>query len=550
MNHPDTRSRHGSGRASAHASAHAPGRPAASDNASRPGLPRRWSAEGVVPFRLEVLTPVFIGSGEDLSPLDYVVRKEGSGHVLHLVDGAGWLRAEQGNSAVSAALNAGDLLRLRRLMDERLDAAVHGTARVPFALDTVAEGLLQKIRNPNSRSEAEVLPFARNPVTCTAFVPGSSLKGALSTPIIDRLDRSRAKLGKEPLRDAVRRDRNRGYPNAMEAMFGSITEHAMQALKVGDIAVPPGGTRISSAREMRLKPDKPGTPKLPCETLLPSAHGGMSLYGSLRLDCRSGGPAVELPGKEKLPWQAVVDLCNEFYTRRFDDEARKFYALPHFREAAKALQPVQQRIKALNPQTELLLRVGRYSHVECVTVKNNAPQAPKGFGKTRTLADGLLPFGWVILCFCSEEEYRAGLAAVEQAVEQERQTRDRERSACAAAAAADRERQRLKQEEAARAREKADAEKQRREQEAAAREAALSGLSPDERSVAELELPGVTEQQMTAVFARLDNLEPALQHRAALALKTCWTGMKDKWTGKPSKKQTIKIRRVKEILGE
>ena len=42
--------------------------------------PRQWRSEGFLPFRLEVLTPVHIGSGDVLSPLEYVIRKKTARH--------------------------------------------------------------------------------------------------------------------------------------------------------------------------------------------------------------------------------------------------------------------------------------------------------------------------------------------------------------------------------------------------------------------------------------------------------------------------------------
>ena len=291
--------------------------------------PRRWNAAGFLPFRLEVLTPVFVGTGEELSPLDYVIRKEGREHVLYLADCAGWLQAHAADPAIGAALAEGDMLGLRRLLTEQLDEKLYGLARLPFTLPATALELQKRITDPRSNSKAEILPLPRSSVSGCAFLPGSSLKGALLTPLIDHLDNRRT-AGQGDLRSATAAFPSR-YTEALKKMFGDIGNHAMQALKVADIPLAPQATGIVAAREVRraADPNKPGTPKPPCEALLPVAGGSLPPYGSLHLDCRSGQPAVELPGGKVLPWQRIGELCNAFYGMRFLREWQTFYALPH-----------------------------------------------------------------------------------------------------------------------------------------------------------------------------------------------------------------------------
>lgn len=352
--------------------------------------PRRWNAAGFLPFRLEVLTPVFVGTGEELSPLDYVIRKEGREHVLYLADCAGWLQAHAADPAIGAALAEGDMLGLRRLLTEQLDEKLYGLARLPFTLPATALELQKRITDPRSNSKAEILPLPRSSVSGCAFLPGSSLKGALLMPLIDHLDNRRT-AGQGDLRSATAAFPSR-YTEALKKMFGDIGNHAMQALKVADIPLAPQATGIVAAREVRraADPNKPGTPKPPCEALLPVADGSLPPYGSLHLDCRSGQPAVELPGGEVLPWQRIGELCNAFYGMRFLREWQTFYALPHLERVRQALQPVRARLERLDPAREWLVRVGRYSHLECMTVSRNAPKHKKGYGKTRTLADNTL----------------------------------------------------------------------------------------------------------------------------------------------------------------
>lgn len=494
--------------------------------------PRRWTREGFIPFRLEVLTPVFIGTGSDLSPLEYVIRKERDGYALHMVDTESWLLAAQDRENIRAALDRGDMSGLRRLMNEQPDTALYSQAYVPVPSAKLAEDLLAHIKKPDSLSKAEIQPFVRNPATMTALVPGSSLKGAMSTPLIDSLDHGGLRAG---------------YAEEMKRLLGTITEHSMQALKVSDIPVPPDGTRIVAAGEVRREAGKSGTPKTPCEALAPTGTGGLPLYGRLLMDSQSGTSCITLPNGRRILLTELARLCNAFYGHRFRKEMDTFYRLPHLAAVGERLQPVLRRIEGLDPERELLLRVGHYSHVECVTVSHNAPQGRKGFGKTRTLADGEWPFGWVVLTFCSPAEYEEGLGRVEAAIATAVQERQARRTARREEIFRSLEEQRKLAQAAEQARAKAEEERQRKEREAAERAKMLAALSPEERSIAEVAAPDATEAQSMALYGILRGLEGDVKIRAASALRDCWQRL-DKWEGKLSKKQTEKVAEVKRIL--
>lgn len=504
--------------------------------------PRRWTRESFMPFRLEVLTPVFIGSGADLSPLEYVIRQEGDAWTLYLVDGAAWLQASQDKADIRKALDSGEMLNLRRLMAEHLDATLYSLARVPVSSAALAKALRAHIQNPGSLSNAEVQPFPRSPVTMAPYVPGSSLKGALSTALIDSVDHG-------GLRTAAR---NRAYTCEMERLLGSIRDHSMQGLKVSDIPIPPDATRIVAAVEVRREPNRTGTPKTPCEALIPATPEALPLYGRLLMDMASAaGPAITLPGGKRISFADLGALCKNFYAKRFRDELAKFYSLQHLAHVGKHLEPVMRRIEKLDPQRELLLRVGHYSHVECVTVSNNEnePRSRRGFGKTRTLSDRELPFGWVVLSLCADAEYEEGLARLEAAITSAMREREQARAAREKQVRRAVEEQRKRAEAAAEAKAKGEEEQRRREREAAEREAMLAALSPEERAIAEVAAPDAPEARSMELFAQLDSLEGELKMKAAAALRDCWQRL-GKWQGKLSKKQEIKVAKVKQLLGQ
>lgn len=512
--------------------------------------PRKWQSKGFIPFRLEVLTPVHIGSGTTLSPLEYVIRREGKTCTLHRIDLQSWLMEHASDESVQNIIAGGDISRIRRMLDEKVDASACSLSQSPVKDATLADELQKAFggeqtgTSPRKDKTGDVAAALRNPLDQCLYIPGSSLKGAISTPLIDHLDKSPTLL-----KEALQREGSRGVQGRLTEMFGSISNHAMQALKVSDVPAPFSACAIFRSKEQSRTPGKKGTPKPPCEAVVPGCDG---MWGRFMLDSAGTEPAITLPRGKKVTFPELVRLCNNFYRTRFREELDNFYALPHFREVRAALRDVEAVVTALKDDA-MLLRVGHYCHVECVTVKEHLPATKKGknghplpFGTTRTLADGRLPFGWILLHFCSMEEYEEGMRQAEEkrrsflAVQEKRRQALRlaaeEKAAMAARVAREKEERRL-------AAERKAAEERQKQEELARR---MAELSPEEARLLKLEAEP-SEALSMEIFNEMKTWSPELQHRAALALQAYWSAL-GKWEGRQSKKQEAKIKAVKALL--
>lgn len=94
----------------------------------------------------------------------------------------------------------------------------------------------------------------------------------------------------------------------------------------------------------------------------------------------------------------------------------------------------------------------------------------------------------------------------------------------------------------------AEAERLRKEEER--RKAELEAMSPEERDIALLSDPSVTEDQVVQLFMRLDQFSEPNRKMGASALKAYWIKA-GKWAKKDcSKKQWVKVQKIKAILGE
>jgi len=84
-----------------------------------------------------------------------------------------------------------------------------------------------------------------------------------------------------------------------------------------------------------------------------------------------------------------------------EEEYGNFFQSTKAKDIREKIQILNQTVAEMKTN-ETLIRMGHFSHVECVTLNDvRKPQTRKGkWGQTRTLANGLYPFGWAKLEFC------------------------------------------------------------------------------------------------------------------------------------------------------
>jgi hypothetical protein len=378
------------------------------------------------------------------------------------------------------------------------------------------------------------------------LLPGSSLKGAIRTAVIDHLDRSR----KLDLKGATKSQDRRAYDKQLEKYLGRINDNVFKQLKLSDFEGWADSTLLVTATEIRRKAGGPATPKSHTE-VLPSMQLGAAAHSVLsgKLGIGDGyanasnGAALRLKDGESFDWNSLAELVNAYQRKRLNRELERFYSLPQFKGGQPAVQAVLSGLENAKPG-EMVLRVGHYSQIEYVSVENNAPFTRKGrdgkflpYGTTRTLANGLYPFGWVRLSLLNEDKYRK--AQLEQ--------KDHSMSTFSRR---EQQRQTILEKQAEERAGKLEKERQREEQRLVEerRKAELAAMPENERRLYLLEQGKLIENEVVALYADLDELDPDIRRRTAEALMAHWQKV-GKWKKKQcSKKQLKKVAKIKNIL--
>ena len=352
---------------------------------------------------LEAVSPLHIGSGEAVEPWQYVLEPYGKSKYLWLLDVPALLaalaepdrreflrRCDSSNPLTAREWLAGRFAKLKAAGD----TFVRGVVQVgPKAYEELASH-----RQDGNRTN-EVQLFVRDEGSGGAYVPGSSLKGVVRTALVAA---AAAKVNDAALPSLGRGGRSSAPFEAM--VLGHAGERGpnlyrdpLRQLAFSDVKLPENSTiveRMKIVTASGIAGDGTGPEKIQMyREITWSALDGESIKaeGELRIHDRL---ADERAGRHRLPraWDvaSLCRACNDFYRPVLTEEIGKF--LGNSRHRAK-LEVARDGLR----DNQCLVRIGRHSHFEAMTIPRFRQPPSKGFGKTRTYANGDTPLGWARL---------------------------------------------------------------------------------------------------------------------------------------------------------
>ncbi len=134
-------------------------------------------------FTATPLTPIHIGNGEVLAPEDYLL----GGDTLMRFNRSGVLRDMQPTvrRELEAALDRNNFTEVQELIRSACDSQRHVLSRIGIS-DASRNDLQMLIKSPESAArKREVHSFVYNPLNGKPYIPGSSIKGAIRTALVN-----------------------------------------------------------------------------------------------------------------------------------------------------------------------------------------------------------------------------------------------------------------------------------------------------------------------------------------------------------------------------
>lgn len=375
-------------------------------------------------FRATPLTPIHVGNGDTLAPEDYLIEGD---HLIQF-NRAATLRdmKPETRRQLEERLERNDFQAAQEILRKSVQLR-HHRCRIQIGAESKAD-LLKAVGNPLDPvvRQRAVQGFVRNPLTGRPYLPGSALKGAIRTAVVNAFTQKHLPSIKQvvsPLLENPRDRRNAWKELETEALnfeFRQLQQDPFRLIKVADAELPPDRTRVDKVWPVKRdgEEDTKGI-QMHFERLLSRGDGiedgGFTV--ELELDEQAIGDARVKVGRP-LDFETIRRACISFYAGRILAERRRFFAdaqPPERIFGAQGLIKINldKVLVAKSIQERgLLLRVGRFSHFESLSVDglrqgwNVQARKPIEEGSSRTLcrcrsttegASVALPFGWLLL---------------------------------------------------------------------------------------------------------------------------------------------------------
>lgn len=368
------------------------------------------------------LTPIHVGAGIDLDPTGYVIDDD----ALFVFDPARVPLQDSDRRALLAAVKLpGDdaVLAVQRFFHERREACAGAAGQVLSVAPGLAAEYGSRVgrvaqRNANGTqrviNQLVIERTVHHPHTGVAYVPGSSLKGAMRTAWLDGVNRGRAREGDE-----------RPAKGEARLLEGSFHTDPFRLLRVGDAH----GTEVASQvlfstnhkkrqvfRDGRELAGQGPSVRRECIAAAQYAALGCEVQLDSLADLHAEGLTPTRSARMRS-WHDLTIACNRYYVPRLRRELsllaeRRFAADSWLAEIEALLDRIAE---ALGSGTVMLLRVGRHSGAESVTLdgwrnirimrgRGEQPRWSTEGATTIWLAaqsDGqrsdMQPFGWALL---------------------------------------------------------------------------------------------------------------------------------------------------------
>lgn len=363
------------------------------------------------------ITPIHIGTGEDLMPFSYTLLKmspQGQNYKYVRFNDerlVSFMTPDQ-IERLEALIAKDDFPHLRQTYNEIACKIILSHQECIFYLAEITNEILNLWQELEKRSQNSfvIQPTICSPYTKKPYIPGSSIKGAIRTAILDphaqEFAKTHKQLKEQDMLSAIECMRDQKYKAQADPL---------RALKITDAIFPARDSRIVGQLALYNRVKGESENIAINEEVIKSAAISSLCEGdnaepittttTIALDDRLINK--HLFKITPRSFQEIADRCNEFYETALNKEYELFY-----RDAPDELyngyKYIDDAFSNLNQDREFMVRLGRHSQIEYLTFSTERAPGKKAFEtKTRTLfkyKNMLLPMGWVRCALVSEKE--------------------------------------------------------------------------------------------------------------------------------------------------
>ena len=368
-------------------------------------------------FEIIPLTGVHIGTGEEISPMEYMVKNK------KLV--------KFSLNELIAGLNSSEKNYLLKLIDESEKDISLIKKIIKYLHDNVRGNNIEYIVEIDKsfydvynkklfdiKNQLLINPTYRSQNNFSIVIPGSSIKGSIRTALLNYfLERKRDEYVKVVGENRIKKGNLLEsiilkYRNVFDNKYMiDIKKDPLRAFSVKDCTISGKKTAIVTKTEIYKKRtntfQKQSTfyEVITGELLDGDASGKTQLVVDDDL-LKSKKNNEFFFNERNISFDLIMEACNSFYCDYLIDyEYNKFYRnnLADRIEYYQLIEKLKEYEDDLTDNNVCLIRLGRFSQVESITFvdeKIRHPSTRYGYGKTRMLAlykNKYYPLGWALL---------------------------------------------------------------------------------------------------------------------------------------------------------
>jgi len=334
-------------------------------------------------FQVEILTPIHIGSGDEIEPYEYVI-KDGKLYKINLADFLYQLSPSEQEEFDN--LLSSNIVQLRQFIRDKVALNKFSEFNIDVSknVESIYETKFQNLHN-----QLIIAPFTRE--LSFPFIPGSSIKGAIRTAVIFELIQGNVdETMRKDVFEAELLKSQRGFFDEKKQQFVTTgldgSKDPFRAVKITDVRLPVYSTYIERVETFSKKTKKPLDIQLFKEvTYSLFSNKPITLSLELRIDDQliSRSRKIKLKSIDK---DFIIKACNNLAQQIIIHELEYFKDHP-------TVQIYSQIQKECVNKDAFLLRIGWGSGFDSMTV-NLKKKTPKDI-QTRKLINGYLPLGWI-----------------------------------------------------------------------------------------------------------------------------------------------------------
>ena len=500
-----------------------------------------------IKFYMQTISPVHIGCDEFYEPTGFVLNE--NARQMIVFDPLSFIsQMEDADKAEFAQICAkgtiASILEIYKFMQSK---TADGRA-IDVCLDFL-EHYKQTLSLP-MRSQREIQQNLNNfAIPRTAFrsvdqrpyIPGSAVKGALRTAYLNLMEREKKLSAKGKGRNARNLEQR-----LME--YDGIPTDPFRMVKVSDF-MPVGETRTRIVYGVNKKKETTDRDARGLPLIFEVIPPGSVFMGTIAVDSSLPGSGI----RKSVSMEKLLDSTTLFYANEKEREEKEL--------ANIGVEVILDDGRLRDQEHSFFVRVGRHSGAESVTIEGyrdifimgKRGEKKKHLNHATTLwlvsdarkpvsMKSLQPFGWVQLNMLTDALLKEFQVKEKEWREKEDDNREMRQ------AEVERQSELIRQANEEAQRLELEAEERRKEEER--KNAEFEAMTPEERDIAALSDPRIPEQRVIGIFNRIDSFSEENKKHAALSLRTYWE-TSAKWKKKDcSKKQWVKVQKIKAILGD